>query len=178
MINPATDAALELLRTRKAVIVSAWTAQALATYSADSCRFAADDLDPFRNPVGHAFRHCLAALFDELVGCMDPERVAAHLDAIVRIRAVQELPGPDGLAFLRALHAIIRRLAGDLPSDVFRVLEERIEILHRTAAKQFAACRDSLAAIGIRERARRSWVQDRMQARRVMGTGSGSMDRR
>ncbi len=165
----------DLLRARKGEIVSAWAACAFRSYPAQTARFLAEEPDPFRNPVGHLFRHHLAALFDELVGEMDPQRVVVALDAIARVRAVQDGTQPDALEFLGRVKGIIgRSLGGCEQAGVFG---QQIETISSLASERLAHCRERMTEVQAHERARRMWVAERMRAKaQNSGVGRHSAD--
>ena len=167
MVSPGTESALELCRTRKAAVVSAWASLALHAYPVDGFRFLATEPDPFRNPVGYTFRVHMSALFDELAGDMNPENIVAHLHAILRVRAVQAIAAPDVLAFVPALKDVVRSTLRDVSDESLGELYERIERLCLIADEQFAVCRSYLSEIRGHEQARRTWVQQRMRERKV-----------
>src|SRR3989304_2705438 len=77
------------LAARKDAIVRAWLARTFETYPERTARFLDKERDPFRNPVGQALKEALPALFDELLGAMDPGRLAPLLDGSGRFRAGQ-----------------------------------------------------------------------------------------
>ena len=103
------------LAARKDAIVRAWLARTLETYPERTSRLLAKEPDPFRNPVGHALKEALPALFDELLGAMDAGRLAPLLDGIVRIRAVQDFSPSQAVAFVFLLKQVIREELGRPP---------------------------------------------------------------
>ncbi len=167
MTTARTDSALERLRASRQTIVSAWMSCAFGVYPADTSRFFSEEPDPFRNPVGNIFREQLAALFDGLIGGLDPEQAAADLAALVRVLAVQDLTASDPVAFIPALKGIVRSAIGErVDGDELRLLDGRIDRLHRLASEQIACCRVRMAEILNHERARRTWLQDRVRTKK------------
>src|SRR3990172_3811632 len=106
---------MEALAARKDAIVRAWLARTLETYPERTSRLLAQEKDPFRNPVGHALKEALPALFDELLGAVDAGRLATLLDGIVRIQAVQDFTAGQAVAFVFALKKVIREELGRPP---------------------------------------------------------------
>ena len=157
----------EMSRARRGEIVSAWAAQAFRAYSGQTARFLAEEPDPFRNPLGHLIQEALAELFDELVGRMNAEKVLSCLESIARVYAVQDTSPSEALGFLPSLKTIVRDALGDAREnrEGLRTLDGRIETVCTLASERLARCREHLNEIRIRERARRSWLQERMAAR-------------
>ena len=83
----------------KEAIAEQWFARVLRTYPTQTAHFLADEKDPFRNPVGTTFKQALGILLEELLLSMDHDKVAAALDSIMQIRAVQDItPGSPGVS--------------------------------------------------------------------------------
>jgi len=66
----------------------------------------------FTNPVGFNFREGLEGLFDAVLQGMLPDTVTGFLDAIVRLRAVQDFSPSQSLSFIFELKKILRAAAG------------------------------------------------------------------
>ena len=109
--------------------------------------------DPFRNPVGHALRESLTTLFAQLQGNMQTDQIARALDAIIRIRAVQDLTASQAVGFVFLLKPIARELA---PEQDQGPLNDRIDQLALVAFDKFMQCREQLADIRVNE-SRRSF---------------------
>jgi hypothetical protein len=139
-------------------IVEKWIASALQSYPSASVPFLSAEDDPFRNPVGHTLRQSLATLFDELRGNMEADRIAAALDALIRIRAVQDLTASQAVGFVFLLKPIVRELA---PADVSlnASLNDRIDRLALMAFDKYMQCREELADIRVNEGQRRMHVR-------------------
>ena len=136
----------EALAARKQALVAEWLARTLRSYPDHTARFLMEDADPFRNPVGEAFKRGLPALFDELVGAMSPARIRALLDLLVRIRAVQDYTPSQAVGFVFLLKEVLRE-QGPVPEE----LERRIDRLALAAFDLFAECREKIAGIRIDE---------------------------
>ncbi len=139
-------------------MVEQWFARTAETYPELSAQFLAGEADRFRNPVGHALRESLARLAAELFGDMNREAVAAALDPVIRIRAVQTLAPSQAVGFVFLLKPIVRALPDE---DVAR-LERRIDQLALMAFDKYMQCREELGEIRINE------------AKRALGRGAGS----
>ncbi|MBZ5612813.1 MAG: RsbRD N-terminal domain-containing protein [Acidobacteriia bacterium] len=135
-------------------IVEQWIASALQSYPSASVPFLSAEDDPFRNPVGHTLRQSLTTLFDELRGNMETDRIAPALDALIRIRAVQDLTASQAVGFVFLLKPILRELA---PIDAS--LNDRIDRLALMAFDKYMQCREELADIRVNEGQRRMHVR-------------------
>jgi len=171
------------LAARKDAIVRAWLARTLETYPEGTARFLDKERDPFRNPVGQGLKEALPALFDELLGAMDPGRLAPLLDGIVRIRAVQDFSPSQAVAFVFLLKQVIREELGRPPhlyplplrgrgqgeggewAEDLGALDGRIDEVALLAFDLFMRCRDQMAAIKADEARRRTSLLQRMRER-------------
>ncbi len=112
--------------------------------------------DPFANPVGSTFRRELETVLNGLSEWVDPGNLTPSLDAIVRIRAVQEFRPSDALAFMVHLKKAIReelqevRMSPELVNDLAR-LDFRIDELTLAAFDLYVACREKIAEIRVGE---------------------------
>jgi hypothetical protein len=122
----------DFLSRKKDALVDQWFSQVVATYPDESARFLKRKQDQFQNPVGHTLARETEAIFAQLLGEMDRDKVAASLDRIVRIRAIQDFTPAQALGFIPSLKDIVwRELAKhkDQPGLVeeMRGLEARID---------------------------------------------------
>jgi hypothetical protein len=153
---------MEALAARKDAIVRAWLARTLETYPERTSRLLAQEKDPFRNPVGHALKEALPALFDELLGAVDAGRLATLLDGIVRIRAVQDFSPSQAVAFVFLLKQVIRE---ELGREGLAAVEGRIDEVALIAFDLFMRCREQMFTIKADEARRRTSLLERMQER-------------
>ncbi len=123
----------------------------MQSYPSAALPFLAGQDDPFRNPVGHTLRQSLTSLFEQLQGDMDANGIAPALDAIIRIRAVQDLTPSQAVEFLFLLKPIMRELAPE--QDQVR-LADRIDRLALMAFDKYMQCREQVAEVRWSERQR------------------------
>jgi len=133
-----------------------WFQLILETYPADTSRFLKQQKDRFINPVGYTISQEIEALYDELLQEMNPDKLAACLDNIIRIRAVQDFPPSQTIAFIFLLKKAIREeLASEIAEN--RVLEElskfesKIDKLVLLALDIYMKCREKVYEIRVNE---------------------------
>jgi hypothetical protein len=160
---PATGA---VPAARRQAIVAAWLARALPGEAASAGRLWGRDASPFRNPVGHAFAEALPVLLDQLLGPMEAGAIAAALDRIVRIRAVQDVPPGEALSVIVALRALLaREPRAGTDGAALDVAEARLDDLLLRAFDVYVRCREEMWAIRARDTRRRVEVLERMYGR-------------
>jgi hypothetical protein len=148
----------EVLAARRGHIVATWLTRSLDAYPEHTSHFLAREKDPFRNPVGHALQQAFPALFDELVGEMNPTRLTQLLDGILQVRAVQDLTPSQAVGFLLLLKAVVRESLEDQarPSEgVLSALEGRIDELMLLAFDLFMGHRERIYTLRLNEARRR-----------------------
>lgn len=134
-------------------VAELWIARTLASYPAATLPLLRGEQDPFRNPAGHVIKESLTTLARELLGEMDEKAIAPALDALVRLRAVQDFRPSEALRFVFDLRAIVAELAEEVPQS----LDSRIDALALMAFDQYMARRDQIA--GLREKELRLRMQ-------------------
>jgi len=144
--------------------VEAWLVSTLQTYPEQTRHYLSEARDPFRNPVGETLRTALAALADELVGGFDRARVRAALEAIVRIRAVQDFTPAEAVGFVFLARDAARAAGQDAPDAAWlAALDARVDEMALAAFDLYARCREEIHAIGARAARRRVYVLERVQ---------------
>ena len=129
------------------IVAERWIERTLASYPAEAHSLLSGELDPFRNPAGHVLKENLTTLARELLGEMDEKAIAPALDALVRLRAVQDFRPSDALRFIFDLREVVAEVTGEVP----RALENRIDELALMAFDQYMACRDQIARLREKE---------------------------
>lgn len=161
----ATDrtAPLDVLTRRREQVLDRWRDLLLGGYPEEAARFFRGERDGFRNPVGHAVTHATATIVDGLLQGQPPADVAGALEAIVRIRAVQQFSAGEAVSFVLLLKRAVRETLGVPPADeaTWRALadvESRIDALALSAFEIYAGCRERIHEIRVREAQRRAAV--------------------
>lgn len=146
-----------LLADKQSILLQKWLRHVVATYPADSQQFFLNQTDPFANPVGRTTEKGLAGLIHLLIaGQQDDEAARSYLDAIIRMRAVQNFSASQAVAFIFAFKDILRDTLGSEigrpeSQEALRQLDRRIDALGLSAFDIYAACRDKISDIKANE---------------------------
>lgn len=136
-------------------VLDRWRALTFAAYAERGERFLSGEPDRFRNPVGHVLGENLGLLLDGILADAPAEDLRPALDAIVRIRAVQDLPPSVAVEFVFLLKRALREESGggkwDLPPEVPAGLLERIDRLALHAFDLYVQCHRQLHELRLRE---------------------------
>ena len=154
---PEHDRSLrEVLERRRAAVLERWRAMVFGSYPQEAARFFRSEKDAFRNPVGHALLTSTEALYDGVALGKEGAPVTEALEAVVRLRAVQELSASEAVGFVFSLKRAVRdevREAGRegelWPALV--VLDERIDALASTAFDLYGQSRERVYRIRVDE---------------------------
>lgn len=142
----------QLTSSSRDTILEKWLEAFLEAYPETSSRFFGTEADAFSNPVGATARHSLATLLDYLVDGQDEASADAALEAVVRLRAVQEIPPGRALAFLTTIKALSRDEIGDASAQHLREdLSGRADTLLLRAFDSYVAHRERVFALRARE---------------------------
>ena len=146
----------ELLRDNKSGIVKRWQEYALSSYAADASGFMKSEKDRFANPVGHSLIAGTEAIFDNLLDDMNAESVCSHLDAMIKVRAIQELTPSQAVSFVFSLKQAIRHEIGDRIEGPRLIAElgdtdAKIDQIALFAFDIYARCRDKVCELRINE---------------------------
>jgi hypothetical protein len=145
-----------ILSERKSSILASWFDCILDTYPADTARFFKSQKDRFANPVGQTIHEGIEGIFHELIQGGEIEKVSGFLDAIIRVRAIQEFSPSRAVSFIFFLKTVIRKELKDIPPDAgladeLSTLESQIDSLALIAFDIFMQCREKLYDIKANE---------------------------
>lgn len=151
---------MEALAERKQAIIREWLARTLRSYPDLVSRFLSSEEDPFRNPVGHTLKHSFGPLLDAILHGVDAARVTGALEAVIRLRAVQDFRPGQAVGFLFLVKSIlrehlVREIPGEPAGDALALLDRRVDELALLAFDLFMQCRERLYEIRLREARRR-----------------------
>lgn len=146
----------QILLEKKDVMLALWFERILDTYPAETAKFLKNQKDRFANPVGQTIHEGMDGIFQELVQGGEVGKVSGFLDAIIRVRAIQEFTAAQAVAFIFSLKNIIRDGIRDIPrtaelAEELAVLESQIDSLVLIAFDIFMQCREKLYDIKANE---------------------------
>lgn len=135
-----------LLSKKKSVILEKWFDKILEAYPAGTSGFLRNKEKQFANPVGFTTSRGLENIFDGLIHSTDIDKIYAHIDDIVRVRAIQGLTPSQALAFMFHLKNVIREeLVGEkISAEEMLELDSRIDALALTAFDIYMKCREKV----------------------------------
>lgn len=145
-----------ILAEKKNNILSSWFDSILDTYPADTAKFFKSQKDRFANPVGQTIHEGIEGIYQELIEEGGIEKVSGFLDAIIRVRAIQDFSPSRAVSFIFFLKTVIRKEIKDVPvdarlADELSALESQIDSLALIAFDIFMQCREKLYDIKANE---------------------------
>ena len=165
-----TKPVVEYLDGQSEAIVGQWHALTLRQYDPGTSHFLQHDQDAFRNPAGQILKENLSVLFGALLKDLSAENYRQNLDAIIRLRAVQDISASEAVSFIFGLKKIVRtELAGqaqlDLHGSCCATFEARIDAMALLAFDLYTGCREQMCEIKLNEGRRRIHVSERMASK-------------
>ncbi len=134
-----------------AVVAELWIERTIDSYPVAVRLSLISEADPFRNPAGSALKVNLTTLAREVLGAMDMGAMEPAIDALVRLRAVQDFTTSDALRFVLDLRTVIAEISGPITP----ALDCRIDELTRMTFEKYTACREQIAGL----RAKEVWLR-------------------
>jgi hypothetical protein len=146
----------DLLQENRPAIVNQWFETVVGTYHEETRGPLRKQKAPFTNPVGFNTAQGLEGLFDGLLKGMIPAETSRFLDAIVRIRAVQDFAPSEAVRFIFRLKDVVRKeLAEALQDPAVSAelvsFEGAIDDLALFAFDLYLQCREKIYDIKARE---------------------------
>ncbi|MCF8086026.1 MAG: RsbRD N-terminal domain-containing protein [Desulfohalobiaceae bacterium] len=181
-MNAPQDQFREYLRRHRDKIVHNWLDAAMASYPEDTVSFLKRQKDRFANPVGATLSRELDNIFEELLSESSTQQLPQSVDAVVRVRAVQDFSPSQALQVFTVLKDVLRRQL-DRPvrengwQAQYREFEDKVDQLCMLAFDIYVKCKEQLWELKARQ------AQDRVSylLRKYVGTdgsnnpaGSGS----
>ncbi len=146
----------KLLSQNKTTILKRWFDLILETYPADSVTLMRKEQNQFKNPVGATFSREIETLFKALCEEVQNGECQASLDAILKIRSVQDFSPSKAVGFIFQLKkAIEETLESEINREqnieAWRVLQSRIDGLALRAFDVYMDCREKICEIRINQ---------------------------
>jgi hypothetical protein len=147
---------VSLLSEKKTVILDKWARLILDTYPDTTSKFLQREKDRFVNPVGHTILTETRALYNELLGSMNPQKLASSIDSIIRIRSVQDFCPSEAVGFVFLLKRAVRE---ELKSELsekqvlgeLAEFESRVDKVALMAVDAYVECRNKIDEIQLNE---------------------------
>ncbi len=140
----------------RSMILERWRQLIFDSYPPEAARFFRGERDRFHNPVGFTILRSTEVVFDGVLLDSPRASVAEALEAMVRLRAVQDHSPSQAVAFVFWLKRALRQaldqepLAEDVHSQLTG-LEERIDRLAASAFDLYVECRERIHEIKTNE---------------------------
>jgi len=143
-----------LLLKNQSAILKRWFNLILETYPPNTATLMRKEKNQFTNPVGSTISREIEVLFKGLLEDMNSERLSAPLDAILKIRSVQDFSPSQAVGFIFLLKkAIGETLKNESQKESF--LEEwlkfqsKIDELALLAFDIYMGCREKICEIRV-----------------------------
>lgn len=161
-----TELVAAYLAGKKEAIVRRWLEFTIQSYDEEAAHFLQQDRD-FLNPVGHTLKENLPPLFGALLEDGIPPACHRNLDAIIRVRAVQDFTPSEAVSFIFSLKEIVRKEMADQDQldpqgRGCAAIESRIDALALLAFDFYMKCRLQISEIKLNESRLRSHVSEKM----------------
>jgi hypothetical protein len=145
-----------ILSEKKDEILALWFDRIIETYPSDTSKFLKSQKDRFANPVGQTIYEGINGILTELAGGGGIEKISGFLDAIIRVRAVQEFTASQAVGFIFFLKGVVRDCLKDIPvsgtiAEELAELEAQIDSLVLLSFDIFMQCREKLYDIKANE---------------------------
>jgi hypothetical protein len=141
---------------KKSAILKRWFDSILETYPSDTKQFLRTKKDRFENPVAHRISSGIEGIFGQILNDAKVEDASPFLDKVIRIRAVQDFPPSQALAFIFDLKRLVREeVSGDtrkgqLSEELLR-LEQKIDEMGLLALDIYMKCREEIYELRVNE---------------------------
>jgi hypothetical protein len=145
-----------LLLQNKTTILKRWFDLVLETYPADTAALMRKDRNQFTNPVGTTFSREIDTLFKQLCEGVQNGECRASLDAILKIRSVQNFSPSKAVGFVFQLKKAIEEtlkneICKEPVKDEWLRFQSRIDNLVLQAFDTYMDCREKICEIRVNQ---------------------------
>ncbi len=146
----------DLLKKERKAILKRWFDLILETYPADTVALMRKEQNQFKNPVGATFSREIETLFKQLCEGLQNGECRASLDAVLKIRSVQDFSPSKAVGFIFELKkAIEETLKGEIfreqNIEAWRAFQSRIDALALQAFDIYMGCREKICEIRVNQ---------------------------
>ena len=144
-----------LLLQEKNPILKRWLYLIEGQLSADNVPHSRER-DQFTNPEGYIALHEIDSIYEELLHELNTEKICRSLDSIIRIKAVQDIPPSQAIAFVFLLkQSIMEKLQPQIKKqqllDEWLSFETKIDMLASLAFNVYMHCREKVNELRMNE---------------------------
>ena len=168
------------LSENEAQLAQRWCDLIFDTYPESAARFLKARSNQFANPTGSTIKSEIATLLKGLIDGEEPKVLAAKVNTIVKIRAVQDFLPSAAVSFVFLLKQALKELLGERRyepnlAEELSAFEDEIDRLALLVFDSYLACREQIFQLKISEIKDRSMMlQERMH--RIQAETLGDRD--
>jgi len=145
-----------LLLQNKTTILKRWFDLILETYPADTAAMMRKGGNRFTNPVASTISREIEVLFKQLCEGIQNGECQASLDAILKIRSVQDFSPSRAVGFIFQLKKAIEetlksQIGGEQNIEAWRAFQSRIDALALQAFDLYMDCREKICEIRVNQ---------------------------
>jgi len=145
-----------LLLQNKTAILKRWFDLILETYPADTVTLMRKEQNQFRNPVGATISREIETLFKQLCEGVQNGECRTSLDAILKIRSVQDFSPSEAVGFIFQLKKAIEEtlkseICREQNIEAWRAFQSRIDALALQAFDIYMDCREKICEIRVHQ---------------------------
>ena len=146
----------DLLKKESKAILKRWLDLILETYPADTAALMRKEQNQFKNPVGATFSREIETLFKLLCEGVQNHECRTSLDAILKIRSIQDFSPSEAVGFIFQLKdAIEETLKNEIRREqnieAWRAFQSRIDALALQAFDIYMGCREKVCEIRVNQ---------------------------
>jgi len=146
----------DLLKKERDAILKRWFDLILGTYPADTAALTKREQNQFKNPVGATFSREIETLFKQLCEGVQKGECRASLDAILKIRSVQDFSPSKAVGFVFQLKKAIEEtlkneICKEPVMDEWLKFQSRIDDLVLQAFDAYMDCREKICEIRVNQ---------------------------
>lgn len=153
-MTPEPEVVATWLGAHRAEILDAWRGLVFARFAAPAATLLSKP-DPFGNPLGSRVQASTEALLEALALGRPAGDLAAAMDPLMRVQAIQGGPPSEAVAFVPLLDRAWRQVRGGVPPGLEAGLKERLDGLMLIAFDVYMRCREDICEIRVRAAHRR-----------------------
>jgi hypothetical protein len=147
---------LKFLEDNKDRILNIWIDRTFQTYQPEMVRFLKGNKNPFANPVRETLINSLQSIYDGILSFKITDEFYPELEAIIKLRTVQDFTPSESLSFLFLLKTIVREEIGPtdslaISSEEFHRFDNKVDDLIKLSFDIYTRCRKKIYEIRIAE---------------------------